>query len=66
MMPECPLYHQCLIFRRNIINVLSDDDLKTCRFDPYHPLHKFCPIFVLGEIAELAGQDYDELTGRVG
>ncbi|XP_069135018.1 P2X purinoceptor 4-like isoform X1 [Argopecten irradians] len=60
---EFPYYK---IKRRNILGVQTDDELKTCRFDPFDPVKKFCPIFILGDVVRFAGEDYKNMSGSGG
>lgn len=43
----------------------NDTQLANCRFDPNDPLNKFCPIFELDKIVQLAGDNFDDLTSSV-
>ncbi|XP_074643920.1 P2X purinoceptor 4-like isoform X2 [Tubulanus polymorphus] len=51
--------------RRNIIND-TKDWLKKCHYDPNDELHKYCPIFRLGDIVRLAGDDITEMSLKGG
>lgn len=48
------------------VNVLATDNksyLKTCRYSTEHP---YCPIFLLGNIVQWAGSDFQEMALEVG
>ncbi|KAL3856150.1 hypothetical protein ACJMK2_010938 [Sinanodonta woodiana] len=51
--------------RRNIMGY-NKTELSTCRFKPNHPPDKFCPIFLLGDIVSLAGEQYEEMAVKGG
>ncbi|OWF38786.1 P2X purinoceptor 4-like isoform X3 [Mizuhopecten yessoensis] len=60
---EFPYYN---IKRRNILGIQNDSQLKTCRYNPSDPIYKFCPIFVLGDIVAMAGEDYKNMSQSGG
>ncbi|XP_055339335.1 P2X purinoceptor 4-like [Paramacrobiotus metropolitanus] len=50
--------------RRNILTSLNASYLATCRFHPV--TDKYCPIFVMKDIVQNAGEDYTEMSSRGG
>ncbi|XP_025091164.1 P2X purinoceptor 4-like isoform X2 [Pomacea canaliculata] len=48
--------------RRNIPDFASDDYLSLCRFNPYDPHDRYCPIFLLDTIVQSAGYAFDDVT----
>ncbi|KAK7481559.1 hypothetical protein BaRGS_00027208 [Batillaria attramentaria] len=54
------LYYECGL--RNIIGFDNDSQLSTCRFNASDPVNKFCPIFILDDIVNLAGHTYDGIA----
>lgn len=54
-----------LLVRRNIPDFASDDYLSLCRFNPYDPHDRYCPIFLLDTIVQSAGYAFDDVTKEV-
>nr|AFV69113.1 P2X receptor [Lymnaea stagnalis] len=53
--------------RRNILDLYENDtDFGNCRWNRNDSKGKFCPIFVLNDIAKDAGVNYDDLTLQGG
>lgn len=53
-------------FRRNVLDFYtSDAELGNCRWNRSDSKGKYCPIFVLDDIANDAGVKYDDLTIQV-
>ncbi|XP_075439333.1 P2X purinoceptor 3, partial [Ascaphus truei] len=50
--------------RGNLLSNLTSNDIRNCRFDPI--THPFCPIFRLGDIVRLAGQNFTKLADKGG
>ena len=55
-----------MYFRRNIFGTYKNDsELSSCRWNRDHPKDKFCPIFVLDDIARDAGVNFNDLNFQV-
>lgn len=54
--PLCPC-------RMNVLATGDESYLKTCRYSTEHP---YCPIFLLGNIVQWAGSDFQEMASEVG
>ena len=52
----------CFDFRRNILDTQDKDYLSSCRYNAHDEQDRFCPIFKLGDIVKIAGEDYDSLA----
>lgn len=48
--------------RRNILGYDNDTELKNCRWKRDDPKARFCPIFVLDDIAKDAGVVFENMT----
>ena len=60
------MYLELVHFRRNIIGFTNNDELKRCRFTQTDSKNRFCPIFVLGDIAGFAGIDnFEDIAIKV-
>lgn len=47
----------------NVLATNNDSYLKSCRYSMEHP---YCPIFLLGNIVQWAGSDFQEMASEVG
>ncbi|KAK3750953.1 hypothetical protein RRG08_009211 [Elysia crispata] len=55
------------VSRRNIFGTYKNDsELSSCRWNRDHPKDKFCPIFVLDDIARDAGVNFNDLNFQGG
>ncbi|XP_062571578.1 P2X purinoceptor 4-like [Saccostrea cucullata] len=52
--------------RRNVLGFQSNEELSKCRYNLDDPVLKYCPIFVLSDIVNLAGGRYEELASEGG
>lgn len=49
--------------RMNVLATNNESYLKSCRYSTEHP---YCPIFLLGNIVQWAGSDFQEMALEVG
>uniref|UniRef100_A0A0B7AXS4 Uncharacterized protein n=1 Tax=Arion vulgaris TaxID=1028688 RepID=A0A0B7AXS4_9EUPU len=55
------------LLRRNIRDwYKTDAELASCRWDGNDPINKYCPIFLLGDIANSIGEKYSSLLKKGG
>ncbi|OPL33349.1 p2x 4 purinoceptor, partial [Mytilus galloprovincialis] len=49
-------------FRRNLLDFFNNSMLSSCRFNQNHPEDQYCPIFILNDIVNLTGSNYEEMA----
>ena len=54
--------HILRMFRRNIDDEASGDYLKSCNYNSSDEVDRYCPIFSLGQIVEMAGENLTALS----
>lgn len=52
--------------KRNVLDTTDKEFLTKCRYNPDNDTAKFCPVFRLGTIVSVAGQDYDTMAIKGG
>ncbi|WAR03948.1 P2RX4-like protein [Mya arenaria] len=57
---------EILCIRRNIVGFDDQNELRNCRFKLEDDKYKFCPIFVLGDIATYAGTQFVNIAQKGG
>ncbi|VDI51645.1 P2X purinoceptor 4 [Mytilus galloprovincialis] len=48
--------------RRNLLDFFNNSMLSSCRFNQNHPEDQYCPIFILNDIVNLTGSNYEEMA----
>ena len=54
-----------MFIRRNIDDDTPGDYLKSCQYRSDNETDRYCPIFTLGQIVEMAGEDFTNLSIQV-
>jgi cation transporter protein len=55
-------YKKFNFFKRNVLQGANSSYLHQCKFNKNHPVDQFCPIFVLSQMVEDAGSDWESLA----